>query len=48
VPVPAARAGEASKPTAQLDPTRSYTVRLATNWGAIVIALAVKEAAKTS
>jgi peptidyl-prolyl cis-trans isomerase B (cyclophilin B) len=49
VPAPAARAGEqASKPTAQLDPTRSYTVRLATNCGAIVIQLAVKEAPKTT
>jgi len=49
VPAPASRAGEqASKPTAQLDPTRSYTVRLATNCGAIVIQLAVKEAPKTT
>jgi peptidyl-prolyl cis-trans isomerase B (cyclophilin B) len=49
VPAPASRAGEqASKPTAQLDPTRSYTVRLATNCGAIVIELAVKEAPKTT
>jgi peptidyl-prolyl cis-trans isomerase B (cyclophilin B) len=49
VPAPASRAGEqASKPTAQLDPTRSYTVRLATNCGAIVIGLAVKEAPKTT
>ena len=46
---PASRAGEqASKPTAQLDPTRSYTDRLATNCGAIVIQLAVKEAPKTT
>jgi peptidyl-prolyl cis-trans isomerase B (cyclophilin B) len=49
VAAPASRAGEqASKPTAQLDPTRSYTVRLATNCGAIVIQLAVKEAPKTT
>jgi peptidyl-prolyl cis-trans isomerase B (cyclophilin B) len=49
VPAPASRAGEqASRPTAQLDPTRSYTVRLATNCGAIVIQLAVKEAPKTT
>ena len=46
---PASRAGDqASKPTAQLDPTRSYTVRLETNCGAIVIQLAVKEAPKTT
>jgi peptidyl-prolyl cis-trans isomerase B (cyclophilin B) len=32
----------------QLDPTRSYTVRLATNCGAIVIQLAVKEAPMTT
>jgi peptidyl-prolyl cis-trans isomerase B (cyclophilin B) len=49
VPAPASRAGEqASKPTAQLDPTRSYTVRLATNCGAIVIQLAAREAPKTT
>lgn len=49
VPAPASRAGEeVSKPTAQLDPTRSYTVRLATNCGPIVIQLAVKEAPKTT
>ena len=47
VPAPASRAGEqASKPTARLDPARSYTVRLATNCGPIVIRLAVKEAPK--
>jgi hypothetical protein len=44
VPAPASRAGEqASKPTTQLDPTRSYRVRLVTNCGTIVIQLAVKE-----
>jgi peptidyl-prolyl cis-trans isomerase B (cyclophilin B) len=49
VPAPASRAGEqASKPTGQLDPARSYTVRLATNCGPIVIQLAVKEAPKTT
>jgi peptidyl-prolyl cis-trans isomerase B (cyclophilin B) len=49
VPAPASRAGEqASESTAQLDPARSYTVRLATNCGAIVIQLAVKEAPKTT
>jgi peptidyl-prolyl cis-trans isomerase B (cyclophilin B) len=49
VPAPASRAGEeVSKPTAQLDPARSYTVRLATNCGPIVIQLAVKEAPKTT
>lgn len=49
VPAPASRAGEqASKPTEQLDPSRSYTVSLATNCGAIVIQLAVKEAPKTT
>ena len=49
VPAPASRAGEqASKPTAHLDPTRSYTVRLVTNCGAIAIQLAVKEAPKTT
>jgi cyclophilin family peptidyl-prolyl cis-trans isomerase len=47
VPAPASRAGEeASKPTGQLDPARSYTVRLTTNCGPIVIQLAVKEAPK--
>lgn len=49
VPAPASREGEeVSKPTAQLDPARSYAVRLATNCGAIVIQLAVKEAPKTT
>jgi cyclophilin family peptidyl-prolyl cis-trans isomerase len=49
VQAPASRAGEqASKPTGQLDPARSYTVRLATNCGPIVIQLAIKEAPKTT
>jgi cyclophilin family peptidyl-prolyl cis-trans isomerase len=49
VPAPASRAGEqAAKPTEQLDPSRSYTVSLATNCGPIVIQLAVKEAPKTT
>jgi peptidyl-prolyl cis-trans isomerase B (cyclophilin B) len=49
VPAPASRAGEqASKPTTQLDPARSYTVGLVTNCGTIVIQLAVKEAPKTT
>jgi cyclophilin family peptidyl-prolyl cis-trans isomerase len=49
VPAPASRVGEqASKPTTQLDPARSYTVRLVTNCGTIVIQLAVKEAPKTT
>ena len=49
VPAPASRAGEqASQPTAELDPARSYTVRLRTNCGTIVIQLAVKEAPKTT
>jgi cyclophilin family peptidyl-prolyl cis-trans isomerase len=49
VPAPASRAGEpASKPTGRLDPARSYTVRLATNCGAIDIRLAVREAPKTA
>lgn len=49
VPAPASRAGEqASEPTGQLDPARSYTVRLATNCGPVVIQLAVKEAPKTT
>jgi peptidyl-prolyl cis-trans isomerase B (cyclophilin B) len=47
VPAPPSRAGEeASKPTGQLDPASTYTVRLATNCGPIVIQLAVKEAPK--
>ncbi len=46
---PASRAGEeASKYTAQLDPAHSYTVRLTTNCGPIVIALAVGQAPKTT
>jgi len=49
VPAPASRAGEqASKPTTQLDPKRSYRVRLVTNCGTIVIQLAVNEAPKTT
>jgi peptidyl-prolyl cis-trans isomerase B (cyclophilin B) len=49
VPAPASRAGEqASKPTARLGPAHSYTVRLATNCGPIVIQLAVKDAPKTT
>jgi peptidyl-prolyl cis-trans isomerase B (cyclophilin B) len=49
VPVPASRAGEqASKPSARLDPVHSYTVRMATNCGPIVIQLAVKDAPKTT
>jgi len=49
VPAPASRAGEeASKPTTRLDPASSYTVRLITNCGPIVIQLAVKEAPKTA
>jgi peptidyl-prolyl cis-trans isomerase B (cyclophilin B) len=49
VPAPESRAGEeVSKPTGQLDPAHSYTVRLATNCGPIVIQLAVKEAPKTT
>jgi len=49
VPTPPSRAGEqASKATSQLDPTHSYTVRLATNCGPIVIQLAVAQAPKTT
>ena len=49
VPAPPSRAGEqASKPTAQLNPTHSYTVRVVTNCGPILIQLAVKQAPKTS
>jgi len=49
VPAPPSRANEqVSEPTARLDPARSYTVRLSTNCGPIVIQLAVKEAPKTS
>lgn len=47
MPAPPSRAGEqASKATATLDPAHSYTVRLATNCGTIVIQLAVAEAPK--
>lgn len=35
-------------PSGQLDPARTYTVRLITNCGPIVIQLAVKEAPKTT
>jgi peptidyl-prolyl cis-trans isomerase B (cyclophilin B) len=49
VPAPASRAGEqVSKPSEQLDPSRRYTVSLATNCGVIVIQLAVGEAPKTT
>jgi peptidyl-prolyl cis-trans isomerase B (cyclophilin B) len=49
VPTPPSRAGEqASKATARLDPAHSYTVRLVTNCGAIVIQLAVEQAPKTT
>ncbi len=49
MPAPASRAGEqASRPTAQLDSTRDYTVRMATTCGTIVIQLAVGEAPKTT
>jgi peptidyl-prolyl cis-trans isomerase B (cyclophilin B) len=49
VPAPASRAGEqASENAAPLDPARTYTVKLATNCGPIVIRLAVKEAPKTT
>ena len=49
VPAPASREGEqASKPTEGLDPSHSYTVRLDTNCGPIVIQLAVSEAPKTT
>ena len=49
VPPPASRAGEpASKFTTLLDPAHSYTVRLATNCGPIVIQLAVAQAPKTT
>jgi peptidyl-prolyl cis-trans isomerase B (cyclophilin B) len=49
VPAPPSRAGEqASKPTQALDPARTYTVRLDTNCGPIVIELAVKEAPETT
>jgi cyclophilin family peptidyl-prolyl cis-trans isomerase len=47
VSAPPSRAGEeASEPAGQLDPAHSYTVRLETNCGPIVIQLAVKEAPK--
>jgi peptidyl-prolyl cis-trans isomerase B (cyclophilin B) len=49
VPQPAPRTGEqAPKATTQLDPAHIYTVRLTTNCGPIVIALAVREAPKTT
>jgi peptidyl-prolyl cis-trans isomerase B (cyclophilin B) len=49
VAAPASRAGEqASKATSRLDSRRSYTVRLATNCGPIVIQLSVREAPKTT
>jgi len=49
VPAPASRAGEqAPKPTGRLDPGHSYTVRLATNCGPIVVQLAVREAPATT
>ncbi len=49
VAAPASRASEqASKYTTQLDPAHSYTVRLATNCGPIVIQLAVAQAPKTA
>jgi peptidyl-prolyl cis-trans isomerase B (cyclophilin B) len=49
VPPPASREGEqAPKPTEGLEPSHSYTVRLDTNCGPIVIQLAVSEAPKTS
>jgi cyclophilin family peptidyl-prolyl cis-trans isomerase len=49
VPTPPSRAGEqASKATARPDPAHSYTVRLATNCGPIVIQLAVAQAPKTT
>jgi peptidyl-prolyl cis-trans isomerase B (cyclophilin B) len=49
VAAPASRASEqASQATTQLDPAHSYTVRLATNCGPIVIQLAVAQAPKTT
>jgi peptidyl-prolyl cis-trans isomerase B (cyclophilin B) len=49
VPAPPSRVGEpASKATKRLDPAHSYTVRLATNCGTIVIRLAVAQAPKTT
>lgn len=49
VGAPPSRAGEqAPKPTTQLNPARSYTVRLVTNCGPIVIQLAIREAPKTA
>jgi peptidyl-prolyl cis-trans isomerase B (cyclophilin B) len=47
VPAPPSRAGEQiSEPTGSLNPEHSYTVRMETNCGPIVIQLAVKEAPK--
>jgi cyclophilin family peptidyl-prolyl cis-trans isomerase len=49
VPAPPSRESEqASQATTTLDPAHSYTVRLDTNCGPIVIQLAVREAPKTS
>jgi len=49
VSTPPSRAGEqASKATAGLDPAHTYTVRLATNCGDIIIQLAVGQAPKTA
>jgi peptidyl-prolyl cis-trans isomerase B (cyclophilin B) len=49
VPAPPSRASEqASKATTLLNPAHSYTVRLATNCGPIVIQLAVAQAPKTA
>ncbi len=49
VQAPPSRIGEpASKATERLDPAHSYTVRLATNCGTIVIRLAVAQAPKTT
>lgn len=49
VPAPPSRAGEqASENTGQLNPAQSYTVRLTTNCGPIVIQLAVAQAPKTT
>jgi len=49
VSAPPSRAGEeASKATTLLNPANSYTVRLATNCGPIVIQLAVAQAPKTT
>jgi peptidyl-prolyl cis-trans isomerase B (cyclophilin B) len=49
VAAPASRSGEqAPKPTTQLNAAHTYTVRLTTNCGPILIRLAVKEAPKTT